>query len=74
MIDEHSYKIENIIKSQSILDILDDMDYDTKEIERILELKIQESRAIKEEVKHQITQQLHLFLKDNGYLKTLERL
>ncbi len=56
-------KIENFIKSQSILDIFDDLDYDTKEVLKNL------LKTIKDEKLQNI---LHEYIQDNSYLKTTQ--
>jgi len=32
----NGYELTNLLEAQNILDVVDDLDYDTKEIERIL--------------------------------------
>jgi arginine decarboxylase len=61
--DEDEMKIESFIKSQSILDIFDDLDYDNNEILNNL-LKSTENEMLKEI--------LHEYLKENSYLKTTQ--
>lgn len=71
-IDEKGYEIKDIIESQSILDTLDDLDYDVREIMDILNEKIANSKIINEKQKKQILGELYLFLNDNGYLKSVD--
>ncbi|TQR57291.1 biosynthetic arginine decarboxylase [Campylobacter troglodytis] len=71
-IDDKDYEIKDIIESQSILDILDDLDYDVHLIMDILNEKIANSNLINEKQKKQILGELYLFLNDNGYLKTVD--
>ena len=71
-IDEKGYEIKDIIESQSILDTLDDLDYDVREIMDILNEKIANSKLINEKQKKQILGELYLFLNDNGYLKSVD--
>lgn len=71
-IDEKGYEIKDIIESQSILDTLDDLDYDVREIMDILNEKIALSKLINEKQKKQILGELYLFLNDNGYLKSVD--
>jgi arginine decarboxylase len=59
--DNDGMKIEKYIKSQSILDIFDDLDYDTDEIVKNL-LKSTENSDLKEIIKE--------YIQDNSYLKT----
>ncbi|MCR4941963.1 MAG: biosynthetic arginine decarboxylase, partial [Campylobacter sp.] len=68
----NGYEITNILESQSILDIMEDLDYDVDEIQDILNERIKKSKLIKEAQKKQILGELYLFLNDNGYLKTIK--
>lgn len=65
------YEIENLLEAQTILDVLDDLDYDAKEIERLLKQKIEENQSIDEERKKEVLGQLYIMLSENGYLKTI---
>lgn len=69
--EEDSYEIENLLEAQTILDVLDDLDYDTKEIERILKQKIDDSVQISDENKKEVLGQLYVMLSENGYLRTV---
>ncbi|WP_104721100.1 arginine decarboxylase [Helicobacter mesocricetorum] len=69
--EEGNYKIENLLEAQTILDVLDDLDYDTKEIERRLKQKLDESEKISEESKQEVLGQLYIMLSENGYLRTV---
>lgn len=68
---EEGYEIENLLPAQNILDVLDDLDYDTKEIERILRQKIDESDDLNDEERKEILGQLYIMLSENGYLRTI---
>ena len=70
LINKNSYKIENITESSSIIDILDDLDYDTDEIKNRLSLHIEKSNFIKKDEKDNILTVLSNLLHENGYLKT----
>ena len=65
------YRIENIVEAQTILDVLDDIDYDTKEIERRIRQMIEESETIEENERKEILGELYLYLSENGYLRTI---
>lgn len=65
------YEIESLLEAQTILDVLDDLDYDTKEIERILKQRIEENQDIDEESKKEVMGQLYIMLSENGYLRTI---
>lgn len=71
-IDEKDYEIKDIIEAQSILDTLDDLDYDVRVIMDTLNEKISNSTLINEKQKKQILGELYLFLNDNGYLKSVD--
>jgi arginine decarboxylase len=66
------YKIEDIIQAQNLIDILDDMDYDIKEIEIRLRHKIADSRLIVEEKKKEIMGELYVYMSENNYLRTVQ--
>ena len=72
-IDKNGYKIKNILESQSIYDILEDLDYDMKEVERYLKNNIDEIENITDKEKDIILGQIYLFLNDNTYLKTVQK-
>ena len=71
-IDEKDYEIKDIIEAQSILDTLDNLDYDVRALMDILNEKIANSKLINEKQKKQILGELYLFLNDNGYLKSVD--
>ncbi|MFT2634920.1 hypothetical protein, partial [Helicobacter pylori] len=56
---------------QTILDVLDDLDYDTKEIERLLKQKIEDNNQLDMEEKKEIMGRLYVMLSENGYLRTI---
>ena len=66
---EHS--IENLLEAQTILDVLDDLDYDTKEIERLLKQRIEENTKLDIDGKKDILGRLYIMLSENGYLRTI---
>lgn len=66
------YEIENLLEAQNILDVLDDLDYDTKEIERILKQRIDDS-GISDEDKKEVLGMLYVMLSENGYLRTITK-
>ncbi|UOD34260.1 biosynthetic arginine decarboxylase [Deferribacteraceae bacterium V6Fe1] len=69
--EDGNYEIKNIIEAQNILDILDDMDYDIKDVERRLKQKIEESEKINDDMRGYILGKLYVFLSENCYLKTI---
>lgn len=71
-IDEKSYEIDGIIEAQSVLDTLEDLDYDVHSIMDTLNERISASNIVNEKQKKQILGELYLFLNDNGYLKSAD--
>ena len=67
-----NYKITDILEAQTILDVLDDLDYDINDIKDTLSERIEKSKLLKENEKKQILGELYLFLNDNAYLKTVK--
>lgn len=65
-------EVTDILESQSISDILEDMDYDIAYIREALNEKIEHSTLINQSQKKQILGEIYLFLNDNGYLKTIQ--
>ena len=70
IIEDNGYKIKNITESSSIIDILDDLDYDTNEIKKRLNAYIEKSHLIKKDEKENIFTTLDRLIHENGYLKT----
>lgn len=66
------YEVENLLEAQNILDVLDDLDYDTKEIERILKQRIDDS-GISDDDKKEVLGMLYVMLSENGYLRTITK-
>ncbi|WP_086250950.1 biosynthetic arginine decarboxylase [Campylobacter devanensis] len=69
--EEGNYEIKNILESQSVMDILEDLDYDIHAIRDTLNERIENSTLVDEKQKKHILGELYLFLNDNGYLKTI---
>lgn len=69
--EDGGYSIKQLLEAQTILDVLDDFDYDTKEIERILKQKIEESALLDEDGKKEILGRLYIMLSENSYLRTI---
>ncbi|MDR0408431.1 MAG: biosynthetic arginine decarboxylase [Campylobacteraceae bacterium] len=72
-INNDGYEVENLLESQCILDILEDLDYDVRDIQDTLNDRIEESELIDEKAKKHILGELYLLLNDNGYLKTVSK-
>jgi len=65
------YRVERILEAQTVMDVLEDIDYDTKEIERLIRQRIEEAEGIDEDEKKEILGELYLYLSENGYLRTI---
>ncbi len=70
-IDAEGFKVSHLLESQSILDIMEDLDYDIYEIQDILNERIEKSKLVTDSQRKQILGEMYLFLNDNGYLKTI---
>jgi arginine decarboxylase len=62
----------NLIEAQNLLDVLDDLDYDTGKVDKSLKQKIEASQLISEEEKRDLLGKLYLYLSENSYLKTIQ--
>lgn len=72
--EDLGYRIENLLEAQNILDVLDDLDYDTKEIERELKQKIDDSKNLNNDEKKELLGNLYIALSENGYLRTIKNI
>ncbi len=70
--EEGNMHLDDLIEAQSLMDILDDLDYDTGKIDKSLKQKIEESIYINEEEKAVLLGKLYLYLSENSYLKTIQ--
>jgi arginine decarboxylase len=70
--DNGSYRISNIIEAQNLMDVLDDMEYDTGLIDKSLKSMIEDSEIIAEDEKLELLGKLYLYLSENSYLKTIQ--
>ena len=70
--DDGSYTIDDLIEAQNLMDVLDDLDYDTNHINKILKYQIKESLLINKEEKRELLGKLYLYLSENSYLKTIQ--
>ncbi len=64
------FKITNLVKSQSVLEVFEDLDYDLDFIKNSLEKQILNSSHIQN--KQDMLNEINLYLNDNGYLKTIQ--
>ena len=70
--EEGKYSIDNLIEAQNLMDVLDDLDYDTNIIDKILKYRIEESSHLNSEEKRELLGKLYLYLSENSYLKTIQ--
>ena len=66
------YHIDKLIEAQNLMDVLDDLDYDTNIIDKTLKYRIEESGHITKEEKRELLGKLYLYLSENSYLKTIQ--
>lgn len=71
-LNSDGYKILNMTKAQSISDIFEDLDYNLAEIKEKLNLKIETSNLINNNVKEHILGEINSLMNDNCYLKNEE--
>lgn len=71
-ITDEGYEISNMITSQSIESIIDDLGYDSDEILQSLKNKISLSKTLSSKEKDVMILQLINHLKENGYLQTVQ--
>ncbi|MDA3046500.1 biosynthetic arginine decarboxylase [Campylobacter sp. JMF_01 NE2] len=72
ILKDGGFEITDFIESQSVIDILDDMDYDVVDIRESLNERIANSPLLSEKEKKHVLGELYLFLNDNSYLKTIQ--
>ncbi len=66
------YESYNLIEAQNLMDVLDDLDYDTSLVDKSLKSKIEESNYLSAEEKRETLGRLYLYLSENSYLKTIQ--
>ncbi|NKQ41397.1 MAG: biosynthetic arginine decarboxylase [Sulfurovum sp.] len=66
------YRLQDTIDAQNLMDVLDDLDYDTDEIDRRLKKMIVDSKLMDDMQKQDILGKLYLYLSENSYLKTIQ--
>jgi arginine decarboxylase len=67
-----NYQIENLIEAQNLMDVLDDLDYDTNIMDKTLKYRIEDSELLSNEEKRELLGKLYLYLSENSYLKTIQ--
>jgi arginine decarboxylase len=66
------YKISKITESQTVLDVLDDLDYDLTDIKNSLKSSIINSTVVEDKDKEAVLKELDMALNESGYLKTFQ--
>ena len=67
-----AYQIKHLIESQNLMDVLDDLDYDTNSVDKTLKHRIESSDYLSLEEKSALLGKLYLYLSENSYLKTIQ--
>jgi arginine decarboxylase len=67
-----AYRIEQRIEAQSLMDVLEDLDYDTDALHAILRSRVEHSPRLDPQEKQQLLKKLYLYLSENSYLKTIQ--
>jgi len=70
--DTGKYSIDKLIEAQNLMDVLEDLDYDTNLIDKTLKYRIEESKHISKEEKRELLGKIYLYLSENSYLKTIQ--
>jgi arginine decarboxylase len=66
------YIISNIIESQNIIDVLDDIEYDISWIDKQLKRQLDESLVITQVQRDKLLNKLYFYLNENSYLKMIQ--
>ena len=67
-----NYSIDDLFDAENLMHVLDDLNYDTKELDKILKQRIQNAATLSEEEKRELLGKLYLYLSENSYLKTIQ--
>ncbi len=70
--EEGKHRIEHLIEAQNLMDVLEDLDYDTGIIDKALKYRIEESTLITPDEKRELLGKIYLYLSENSYLKTIQ--
>jgi len=68
---EGHYAIDELIESQNIMDVLDEMNYDKIHLNKKLKSLIGTSRLMNKKEKNKLQNKLDFYLSENSYLKTV---
>lgn len=69
--DVGDFKLLNLVEAQNTLDVLEDMDYEKKNLNQKLTSQIENSSLIGSEKKNELLKKLNVYLNENSYLKTV---
>ena len=67
-----NYKLDKLIESQNIMDVLEEMNYDKNWLDKRLKHMIESSTLINSIQKRELLGKLYLYLSENSYLKTIQ--
>ncbi len=67
-----NYSIDSLTDAEDLMDVLDNLNYDTNALDKLLKQRIAESKMITEEEKRELLGKLYLYLSENSYLKTIQ--
>ncbi len=70
--EDGQYKIEKLIESQNIMDVLGEMNYDKSSLDDKLKELIAKSNFMNEDEKAKLLLKLSFYLSENSYLKTIQ--
>ncbi|RUM69656.1 MAG: arginine decarboxylase [Sulfurovum sp.] len=70
--NDGKYTIDKLIEAQNVMDVLDDLDYNTSIMDKTLKYRIEESELVSKEEKRELLGKLYLYLSENSYLKTIQ--
>ena len=67
-----NFQLEQLIESQNIMDVLEDLDYDKNHLDKKLKQQVEASLLINSSQKQELLGKLYLYLSENSYLKTIQ--
>ena len=70
--EDGNYSIDSLTDAEDLMDVLDNLNYDTNALDKLLKQRIAESKMITEEEKRELLGKLYLYLSENSYLKTIQ--
>ncbi len=71
---EGTHRITQVVEAQNLMDVLEDLEYDTDRIVHRLREGILRAPDIAESERHSLLDRLSLYLGENSYLKTIQSL